>query len=360
MHHRMGFCLRILLGLQFLVFAQLFPAASTAQSGTTPASAAQSVTRAIDLDVTVTDKLGKPVAGLGQSDFTLLDNNQPIKIASFRAIDRSGLAADADPLIEAIVVLDTINLEANEVSMERAGLATYLRQNGGHLPIPVTILMVGNKGVVAQLLPSIDGNALATQVDNMKTQLRTVTDDAGQVGQNERFMVSLNLLTIIARQSKSIPARKLMIWIGTGWPLLYEQNQDMSYKGAEQTFNRIVALSTALREAKMTLDSVSIGSQDADTNLYQNYLKGVKSLKKAAYSNLSEKVLALQSGGFIFGPDNNLAVQLDNCVSKASAYYELSFEPAKAGGPDEYHDLKIQIGKPGLAAHTNTGYYNQP
>jgi len=26
----------------------------------------------------------------------------------------------------------------------------------------------------------------------------------------------------------------------------------------------------------------------------------------------------------------------------------------------EYHDLKLQIDKPGLTAHTSRGYYNQP
>ena len=38
----------------------------------------------------------------------------------------------------------------------------------------------------------------------------------------------------------------------------------------------------------------------------------------------------------------------------------MSFDPRHAAKPDEYHDLKVQIGTPGLSARTNTGYYNQP
>jgi hypothetical protein len=39
----------------------------------------------IQLDVVVTDKSGKPMAGLSQSDFTLLDNNRPASILNFHA-----------------------------------------------------------------------------------------------------------------------------------------------------------------------------------------------------------------------------------------------------------------------------------
>jgi hypothetical protein len=38
----------------------------------------------------------------------------------------------------------------------------------------------------------------------------------------------------------------------------------------------------------------------------------------------------------------------------------LSFDPPRADRANEYHDLKVQVGKPGLVARTSTGYYNQP
>jgi hypothetical protein len=41
-------------------------------------------------------------------------------------------------------------------------------------------------------------------------------------------------------------------------------------------------------------------------------------------------------------------------------FYTISFDPPTAAHPDEYHDLKVQIGAPGLSARTNTGYYDQP
>jgi hypothetical protein len=41
----------------------------------------------IQLDVTVTDKSGRPVTGLGASDFTLMDNGHATRLVSFHAFE---------------------------------------------------------------------------------------------------------------------------------------------------------------------------------------------------------------------------------------------------------------------------------
>jgi hypothetical protein len=38
----------------------------------------------------------------------------------------------------------------------------------------------------------------------------------------------------------------------------------------------------------------------------------------------------------------------------------LSFDPAHTEQVDDYHELKVVVGRPGLTAHTSTGYYDQP
>ena len=81
---------------------------------------------------------------------------------------------------------------------------------------------------------------------------------------------------------------------------------------------------------------------------------------QADSGNLALKVLAMQSGGLVLGPDNDLAGQIDRCVAEANAFYTLSFDPPKADRANEYHDLKVTVDQPGLTARTNTGYYDQP
>jgi VWFA-related protein len=312
----------------------------------------------IKLDVAVTDQSGKPVSGLGLKDFTLLDNGQPGKILSFHAVD--GTVQKAYPPVEVILVIDTVNETHQEVSYVRLEIEKFLRQNGGHLAQPVSLFVMTNDGMDAQPLPSADGNALAVKVDQLDDRLRIIGRGAGVWGAIERFDFSVRMLTDIAKAEAKKPGRKLLIWAGSGWPMLEGPRINTSSNGQQQLFDVIAGLSTRLREARIALYSIAAGMPGRGTFLYKDFLKGVTSTENASPPNLALRVLAVQSGGRVLGPDNDLAAQIGSCVQDASAYYSLSFDPPHADRANEYHDLKVIAGQPGLSARTNTGYYNQP
>jgi VWFA-related protein len=311
----------------------------------------------IDLDVVVTDKAGKAVQGLELKDFTLLDNGQPSKILSFHAIDATVEAASHP--VEVILLIDGVNLDLQAVARSREEVGRFLRQNGGRLAQPVSIFIFNDDGVKILAQPSMDGNALAAQLDKADSQIRTI-NRSSQYGGFDRFDLSLKWMNVVAESEAKRPGRKLLIWAGSGWPLLDGVRVQISQKGQQELFNRIVDLSTTLREAHMSLYSVTLGQPGLSTFLYQDYLKGVKTAEKANAPNLGLKVLAVQSGGRVLGPDNDTAAQITDAIRDASAFYTLSFDPPKADRANEYHDLKVQIDQPGLTARTSTGYYNQP
>jgi VWFA-related protein len=361
-------CLALLICLPALGWAQqsASPAAAEAQPQAAPAPAPALIHRPapaatkdrIKLDVVVTDKSGKPVSGLDLKDFTLLDNNQPGKILSFRAFD--GTVQKAEPPVEVILLIDAVNQEFQTVSTTREQIADFLLLSGGHLAAPTSIFLMTNDGVIAQPKPSTDGNALAGQLKQVDARLRTIDRSASAWGATERFEFSLKMLSVIANSEATKPGRKLLIWAGPGWPMLSGPGMDTTAKGQRQLFDMIVELSTGLRQARIALYSVSAGLPEFGTFFYQDYLNGVKKAGKANAPNLGLKVLAIQSGGRALSPSNNLAGEIDSCVRDASAFYTLSFDPPHADQPFEYHDLKVQIDKPGLVARTSTGYYNQP
>jgi hypothetical protein len=78
----------------------------------------------IHLDVLVTDAAGKPAVGLAPSAFTLLDDNQPRKILSFRSFD--GVAVKPAPPVEVILIIDAVNNGFTELGYIRAGLGVRL------------------------------------------------------------------------------------------------------------------------------------------------------------------------------------------------------------------------------------------
>jgi hypothetical protein len=55
-----------------------------------------------------------------------------------------------------------------------------------------------------------------------------------------------------------------------------------------------------------------------------------------------------------------MAAEIKGLVEKANAFYTISFYPPRADQVDEYHDLKVEVANPDLAANTDTGYYDQP
>jgi VWFA-related protein len=309
----------------------------------------------------VSDAAGKPILGLGPQDFKILDDNQPRKILSFHSYD--GVSVKPNPPVEVILLIDTVNLPFSQLSFIRQEIARFLRQNGGHLSQPVSIMVLSDAGLRIQPRPSVDGNALLTVLDQVKGAIHTINPATGAEGDLERLQLSLRQMTAIAENEALRPVRKLLIWVGPGWPILDSPNFSFSDKDQRRYFDAIVELSTRMREARMALYSVSPTNVEGSGErrfLYQDFLKGVTSARKADTGDLSLKVLAMQSGGRILGPDNDIAGQLDSCIADANAFYSLSFNPPPADRADEYHDLKVTVSQPGLTARTNSGYYNQP
>lgn len=355
----------------FLVFPICFPLFVFAQQSVPPAgsadrspvlsqpSAASNETEgSMQVDVVVTDKMGKAVSGLERNDFTLLDNNQPANILSFHPF--GGTDAKAEPPVEVIFVIDTVNVDFKNVSFVRQEIEKYLARNGGHLDRPASLLVFTNTGIDSGSGPTTNGNALAAEVSQFDNHLRTIGPGEGVNGAIERYYASLKAIAEIAERESNRPGRKLLIWAGPGWPMLDSVNVEIGLEAQRQNFDAIVRLSTILREARMSVYSISSADSGVGASAYGGYLKGVKSAAKSNPGDLALKVLAVQSGGRVLGPDNNMAAQIESCVEDSNYGYTISLDPPRADRANEYHDLKVIVDKPGLTARTNTGYYGQP
>jgi VWFA-related protein len=312
----------------------------------------------ITLDVVVTDRNGNPVSGLQQQDFTLLDNKQPQKLLSFHAVDQTA------PPPEVILLVDAVNTSFISVSYERDQIVRFLSQNGGKLAQPVSIIFFTDAKTTVQSAPTRDGNALIGIFDKNVTGLRTLTRSTGFYGAEDRLQLSIRAIGMLARYEAAKPGRKLVIWISPGWPILSGPRVTLSNHDQQAIFNTVVALSTDLRLARITLDSVDpLGTADAGglrTVYYQNFLKGLKKANQAEAGDLALQVLATQSGGQVLHSSNDITAEITRCTTDASTYYEMSFNPAPADGPNDYRTLELKTDKAGLAARTRTGYYAQP
>ncbi len=315
--------------------------------------------RRIHLDVVVTDASGHAVGGLQQPEFTVLDNNLSQPIQSFHPVD--GLSAE--PPVEIVLVLDTMNTSFQQMAAVRQGVDRFLRQNGGHLALPVSAVFLTDTGVKANQATR-DGNALAADIERLPAPVHVINSAQGLDGVMLRFGRSVDALTQMTKYEATKPGRKLMIWVGEGWPMLSSARFHMDQRNQSSFFHSIVDLSTSLRDARVTLYGVIPQDMNRGTEarafMYQNFMKGVESAKQADAGDLSLQVLAEQSGGRALGPTGDIFGDIVRCVADANAYYELSFDSAAAERVDVYHGVEVKLARPGLRVRTNTGYYAQP
>jgi len=333
-------------------------------------SAAGTAEGLIKLDVVVTDQLGKPVAGLDRDDFTLLDEGEASRIVAFQAFD--GVSAKASPPVEVIVVMDTMNLPGKLEAYEKREVDRFLRQDGGRLAQPVSIFWLSDRGLWSVARPSGDGNALAAELGQSKgfplspRAVRGSTQGRPGFGDSPGLLALKALGEIAAAQSRK-PGRKLLLWVGPGWG---PGSGRQSSTGLDRAhlFEAIQWFSILMREARVTLFSLPVGESDPRVTVYQDYLAGVKAPKLASDRNLDEKVLAVQGGGRVLAASEDLVSRINDCAGEARVFYTISFNPAKMDGrmvadsarSAEFRRLEVRMGKPGLTARANTGYYDQP
>jgi VWFA-related protein len=358
----------------------------------------------IHLDVVVTDQTGKPVSGLKAADFTVLDGGQPEKIVSFHAYGEAG--ASPDPPVAITLVLDTLGLPPDLASRERLSVEAFLRQNGGRLAQPISILMLTETGLWRVGLPSTDGNALAESVAKNRVTISNGNPNhlSAQIDQGWQSQApqagtinpyhatdlpgeaALKALGAIATAERRQPGRKLLIWVGPGWGVGSGNPEEhaKTQPDKQALFDRIVWFSTLLRLARVSLYTFSVGevsplndAKGRDLMLDPKALDpkemgfpwyavhpvtSPQQLPGFPYEalNLNRKVLAIESGGRVIDSRGDPLHQIDDCAREPSAFYTLTFNPSPADHADEYHDLKVDVRQPGLTAHSDTFYYDQP
>lgn len=330
------------------------PVAPPQVSAPAPASAPAR----ISLDVVVTGKDGKPIPDLEPTDLTLLDNGQPRKFLGFRRTD--GTAGNRfDPPVEMIIVIDAVNLPYQAITLQRLEVEKFLRQNGGRLAQPVSVFIFGSHGLQVQPAPSKDGNALATILDKATGTVRARDLSGGVYSLVEQFQDSFKAFNGIVENESRKPGRKVLVWIGPGWPLLTERFFIQTNDSRQNYFHQLVTLTKWLREARITVYNVApvVG---VTRTLYEGYLKPVTEPRKMEIGDLALPVQAVHTGGRVLGPDNDLVGQLDDCMRDVGEYYTVTFSATPAGAANEYHELKVQVAQPGLTARTTSGYYNEP
>ncbi len=308
------------------------------------------------LDVVVTDGAGNPMAGLEAKDFNLFDDNQAQKMVSFHA--RDGKAPTLESRGSVFLIWDTVNSSLEDAPFTRDEIEKFLRQNDGRLTQPMTVLLFTDTGLQMVGKTSLDGNALAEAVHAVQPPVHRIHSAAGGEALVERYQISAKALSMIVSREVPVPGRKLLVWIGPGWPVLRAQDANFNSHSQEMNFSVIASLTNKIREARMLVCSAGGGIEFRVADV----LKPVKSAKDASAANLAVQVFAVHSGGRTLDGGNRSrpADQLNACVQELGAYYTVTFNPPADEKAFSYHALKVTVDEPELKVNTTAGYYAEP
>jgi VWFA-related protein len=382
-------CVALLFSIATTALAQQTQSVGAREPGAAPPPAGLAVSADIDrdrmpdpakglvrVDVAVTDKAGKSVSGLSEKSFTLFDNDKQQKIVTFQALD--GVTAQPATSLEVVLVIDELNMVPNadlanenlEFSEAVRELESFLRADAGVLEKPTIIYRLTKGGLFATPHASRDGNELADEIEQPGKQRQiwsapVVNRDIGNIANakggevSSRISHSLVALGSIAIEERRRPGRKLVFWIGNAWQI--------EGRNATGLSDFSIELLTRMREARISLWSASEWPlYDASRNalpvtdyVYRQFLEGPRP-GSTDLRYLSLPVIAARSGGGVLYTRHHLATLMGERVKEESSYYSLTFDPLRTGVVDEYHNLRVEVDKPGLTSNVFEDYYDEP
>ena len=342
----------------------------------------------IYLNIHVADGAGEPMTGLDAKNFKLLEDQKVREVATFRSVD----AARANTYNHVVLMLDAVNNSARSVEQSRKDIERFLNESHEPLAFPTAIGVLSEYG--ARLgLASRDRSILSAQLKALTREdlawgcgnevnlndafmavwmpgtastPRSPSESAKAADcQNRRFLRSVSALSQLAKAQSDVAGRMILIWLGSGWPLLssHEWRPD-SVTFKRNNFHYLAELSTDLRDGQITLYSVSAhdlfrlaewhGGQDDPT------FNGVSSEDQVTAKAFALQALAHQSGGLILENSKDSARDISRCIHEANSYYVLSFDASATEKVDDFHSITVEVDQPGAVARTKTGYYDQP
>jgi hypothetical protein len=160
----------------------------------------------------------------------------------------------------------------------------------------------------------------------------------------------VSALGSIALDQREVAGRKVVVWLGPGWPVTR----------GDIGFDEATELSPRLREARIILDNVSIWPNPEPSLHDRDNLEAPRSQKEMQPGKLALQGIAAETGGLVLESSGDLEGEVQRCVEEERSFYTLTFNPPHTGQVDEYHNLRVEVGRPGLTIRTEAGYYNEP
>jgi VWFA-related protein len=344
-------------------------------------------TQLVVLDATVLDKEGHIVTqALGRDDFLIEENKKPQTVYTFESASEHTAAAvngDKDKSPELIFVLDelnyvynTLNLpvwnvmeQADEYSYERKELLAYLQAQPETLQEQTEVLVLTHHGYRILVQPTRDRAILLERVGKHDAGLgspyRDFIEETGGMAGGARDLTltkdSLQAMWSLALQQRSLPGRKLVIWLGLGGPKLPQQPvRHVNVLGGPpveklppvQRYQR--EITDLLVDARITLDLIGPGGGGAPMNpaAVSQQVDNYRFDSDFGFSGY------ISATGGQRKNSNDVRGEIQASIEYGTMYYTMSYRPMNHDFNGEFRRIHVTVkGHPEWVVLTKAGYY---
>jgi len=341
----------------------------------------RSETRAVQIEVNVTDSHGNPVEGLSESDFTLLDAGKPREIQLFTVANTRNPETEtastpapiptqklppniftnistrhpASSIHSTVVLIDSYDTSWDDIISARPKVQKFLGelQPGER----VAIYDYGTVGLEMVQDFTADHALAAKALDRFTMPPMKPADPTdepiavgvmargpnevqqrAQVGQ----MSGMNVFQVMAKHLALVPGRKSMIWVTAG----YRESVLHAYRDG---WDKVSAI---LNNADIALDPI-----DAHFCVYPENC----SPSGAAFQSIEGmKTIADWTGGREFDHRADLDAAMLEAIGFSEPTYVLGFYLSQQQSDGKYHPLKVEVHRSGLELRYRQGYYAGP
>jgi len=332
-----------------------------------------SATHRIVMNVQVTNASGNPVSDLRAEEFSLYDNQKARKIVAFHPIDGAAMS-DAT---EILILLDSVNTPAEALDREKNAIFRYLAESrkpfstptafalwfNGHLSVtPATTDRNEIGRAFVKMTKNVHSNACGAEqsaVEHRATASKSV-DPATCRAVN--FTDSVAAIDGLAQQQLATGGRTLLLWMGSGWPVLPDAElQLLPTQQRDAYVRKFLELMHDLRSAQVTVYVISADGNSAGIASESTGEEASAGNPPAAFPRLDVVELARRTGGLAIDASGDIVPELKKCVRDAEWYYSVAFNaPQGQNGLAEKHSLEIKIARPDLEVRTLSLYYSEP
>lgn len=364
-------------------------AAPQSTAGDGPAPTFRTGVRLIEVDV-VAKHDGHPAAGLTKDDFVLLDNGRPQRIALFSVqAGRGGKASSgasvapsapgtvsnriADegqtPAGATVLLIDQKNTppDLQAFAIARIGKFVQVQHKRGRVGI-YTLSGNGSVHVVQELTEDDTLLRRATQRLKFGGRDQLDKDTGGMTAHEAREYTASRMieagttfrgaLEAIARHLATVPGRKTLVWITTGFQLLNIDAGVDSRPDMEKA-------ARALNNANTALYAVDprglVGALSGMTAISSAKFKGMLPPMVVAHGGFlpgteTMSYLAHLTGGLLFENDNGIEDLIQAAIDDSALTYSLGFYPEEE--PDgTWHRIKVETKPRGVSLRYRANYF---